>query len=187
MKKVLFLAFVIVFSANMAFAQAGAINIFADPLGMSCDHFPLIGTLYFAYAVHVLTPGATASQWSAPLPPCALPGMLWLSDGAIFPVTIGNSQTGVAIGYGGCFASPVHVLTLQIFVQIPTPPCCVWPVLPDPAVPSGQIEVVDCAGVVISSPSQPSSVINPDPTCTCNPPIAVEESTWGGIKSLYVD
>ena len=70
---------------------------------------------------------------------------LYLSDTAVFPVTIGSSQTGVAIGYGACLAAPIHILSINVFCQGLTPPCCYYSVLPDPQTLSGQIEVVDCA------------------------------------------
>jgi hypothetical protein len=186
MKKALLLAAVMVLSANLAFAQAGAPNIFADPLGTSCDLFEVPPGLWTLYVVHMLTPGATAIQFSAPVPACAIPNLLWLSDTAVYPVTIGNSQAGVAIGYGGCIASPNVVLFINVFMQIPgIQPCCLWPVLPDPAAPSGTIEVVDCLNNLHFVGSQPSGVINPDPSCSCFLPIAVEETTWGSIKSIY--
>jgi hypothetical protein len=174
-----------VFCASLAFAQAGAINLYADQLGTSCDLVQPPPGLWAVYAVHVLSPGAIACQFSAPVPACAAAGALWLSDTAIYPVTVGGSQTGVAIGYGVCVGSPNHVLTINLFSQIPIPPCCLWPVLPDPNVPSGFVEVVDCANNLWTVGSQPSAVINSDPTCDCFEPLATEESTWGKVKSLY--
>jgi hypothetical protein len=185
MKKVLLLASVMALSASLAFAQAGAPNIFMDPMGSSCDLVQPPPGLWPVYVVHVLTPGATAIQFSAPLPQCALPGLLWLSDTAQYPVTIGDSQGGVAIGYGACIASPNLVLIINLFSQIPGPPCCLWPVLPDPAVPSGMIEVVDCNANLLLVGSEPSAVINSDGTCFCVEPLAAQESTWGNIKALY--
>lgn len=185
MKRALFLAILVVFSANLAFAQAGAINLFSDPSGTSCDLFPVAGTLFFVYAVHVLAPGVTASQWAAPIPACAGPNTIFLSDQAVFPVTLGSSQTGVAIGYGACFGSPLHILTIQTLVLAPIPTCCLWHVTGDPNSVSGQIEVVDCANQLHVVPNMPSAVINPDGLCDCDEPLPTESSTWGGIKALY--
>ncbi|UCH83642.1 MAG: hypothetical protein JSW50_14500 [Candidatus Latescibacterota bacterium] len=185
MRRTAFLSLILVFCASFAFAQAGAVNLFADPGGSTCDLVPVVGGLWSVYAVHVLSPGATASQWSAPVPACALPGGLWLSDTAVYPVTVGNSQTGVAIGYGVCVPSPNHILTINLFVQAPIAPCCVWPILPDPNVPSGKVEVVDCANNLLQVDSQASAVINSDPSCDCFEPLPTETSTWGKVKALY--
>ena len=184
MKRVLVLSLMLVLAASSVFAQAGAINLFATPAGLSCDLFDTVPGIFFAYAVHVLSPGATASQWSAPVPGCMI-AAIWLSDTPVFGVTIGNSQTGVSIGYGGCLGSPIHVLTITLFAQALTTPCCVWSVLPNPNVPSGQIEVVDCGNNLLFSPSAPSAVVNPNPTCMCQPPLAAEETTWGQVKAIY--
>jgi hypothetical protein len=111
------------------------------------------------YAFVILTPGATATQFSAPVPAC-FKGATWLADQAPFPVTIGNSQTGVAIGFGSCLASPIHVLTINVFAQGLTDSCCFYQVLPDPNVPSGEVEVVDCNAVLIPATGM-TSIVSP--------------------------
>jgi len=185
MKRVVVLSFLLVIAASTVFAQAGGINLFSSPAGVSCDLVQPPPGLWSVYAVHVLTAGATASQWMAPIPPCLVgAATIWLSDTPVFPVTIGNSQNGVAIGYGVCLASPIHILTINLFAQLPAPACCLWPVIPDPAVPSGQIEVVDCGGALLYGTGG-SAVVNPDPTCGCVPPLATEETTWGALKAIY--
>jgi hypothetical protein len=173
--------------ASMAFAQMGGeVGIYADAGGTNCflpDNVPGLCTYY---VVHVWSPGATAVQYSAPQPACLL--AVYLSDTAQFPVTIGNSQSGVAIGYGACLASPITTLFINYFCQALTPPCCEYPVLPDPAVPSGTIEAVDCANNLVTGLPGLSGQINGDNTnCPCDPTIATEESTWGKVKSLYVE
>lgn len=186
MKRTAFFSLILVFCASFAFAQAGGINLFQDPGGASCDLVPTgVGTLWSVYAVHVLSPGATACQFSAPVPACAAGGAMWLSDTGVYGVTIGDSQNGVAIGYGVCVASPNHVLTINLFVQGVIPNCCLWPVLPDPNVPSGMVEVVDCANNLLTVSSQASAVINSDASCDCFEPLPTETSTWGKVKALY--
>ncbi|UCH84194.1 MAG: hypothetical protein JSW50_00455, partial [Candidatus Latescibacterota bacterium] len=104
----------------------------------------------------------------------------------IWPINIGNSQTGVAIGYGTCLESPVHPLTINYFVQSPpTESCCYYPVLPDPHVPSGEIEVVDCNNELVYAEGG-VAVLYPTSNCLCEGGVvAVEESTWGRVKALY--
>ncbi|MEJ2720563.1 MAG: hypothetical protein P8181_05410, partial [bacterium] len=69
--------------------------------------------------VHTATPGAIACQFSAPLPECFVGS--YVSDTSVFPVTIGNSQLFVSIGYCVCLAAPIHVLTINLLVEGSTP------------------------------------------------------------------
>ena len=167
--------------AVSAHAQGGWIALFSDANGLDCDLHDNTPGLCTYYVLHIGTPGATASQFAAPRPSCHMGA--YLSDTAVFPVTIGNSQTGVAIGYGACFASPIHILSISFFCQGLTPECCFYDVVPDPNVPSGQIEVVDC-NENLSYGLGGTSPVNPNEwcCCMCTP---VEDSTWGRVKSLY--
>ena len=184
MKKVLLTTVILMFSASLVFAQAGRIGIFGDATGAvtSCAVVDDAPKLLPLYVVHVDAPSVTASQFMAPQPAC-MDGT-WLSDTAVFGVTLGNSQTGVAIAYGACLASPVHILTINIFASGTTAPCCVYPVTGDVNLPSGLIEIVDCADNLYYGDGQ-SGVINPDATCACVDIVATQESSWGKIKSLY--
>lgn len=180
MKRSLLLTLAMLCIAGMAFAQAGSLTIAADPGGTNCNLADTTPGLCTYYVVHVNTPGATASQFYAPQPACML--AVYLSDGAVYPVTIGSSQTGVAIGYGACLPGPNNVLMINYFCQGLTPPCCYYPILPDPALPSGNIEVVDCQNQLLFATGG-EGIVNSNQTCNCSVP--VEETTWGGIKSLY--
>lgn len=179
MKKVVFLTVALVFAASMAFAQAGSIGIFGDPGGTDCNLNDTVAGLTPYYAVHV-NAVAVASQFSAPKPACMT--ATYLSDTAAFPVTIGNSQTGVAIGYGACQVSPTLVLTINYFTTGTTPACCYYPVYPDPAAESGQIEVVLCDNSLVFATGG-VGIVNADGTCLCDVP--ARQSTWGKVKSLY--
>jgi hypothetical protein len=186
LKKKVLHALVIVAGASLATAQTGGgIGIYSDTMGMDCNLWDNVAGLCSYYLVHVAIPGsinaATACQFSAPAPACLL--AQWLSDTAIFPVTIGGSQTGVAVGYGSCLALPLHVLTMNFFCQALTGPCCQYDVLPDPALASGQIEVSDC-NFVIQFGVGMCAVVNPDASCPCWA-TPVEETTWGKVKSLF--
>ncbi|MFQ5511348.1 MAG: hypothetical protein ACE5EO_05815 [Candidatus Krumholzibacteriia bacterium] len=168
-------------SPRISFGQAGAIGTYADPGGIECNVTDNVPGLMPVYVVHTIAPGATASQFAAPMPACML-GAVYLSDSQVFPVTIGNSQDGVAIGYGVCLASPIHVLTINYFGNGGTTTCCMYAVVPDPNAPSGRIEVVDCGGPLAFGTGLVHPV-NADANCNCQP--AVLETTWGRLKSLY--
>lgn len=181
MKRSLLITCCFVLCASTAFGQAGAIGLYSDPSGTDCNLWDVVPGLGIYYVVHTGTPGAMTAQFSAPKPACFLG--IYLSDVPVFPVTIGNSQTGVVIAYGGCFASPIHVLTINYFCQGLTGPCCTYRVKPDPAAPSGQIEVNDCNWVILHAAGN-CAVVNPNASCPCWA-TPVEETTWGQIKAQY--
>lgn len=160
----------------------GALGLYADPGGgQSCitDEVGLITI----YAVHTQTPGATAVQFAAPLPVC-WNGSLWLSDTPQYAVSLGNSQTGAAVGYGACVTTNILVLVINVFGQgLTGQSCCAWTIAPDPNVPSGQIEVVDCAVNLLEAEGLTSFVSSAPCDCVL---VATEKSTWGAIKALYL-
>ena len=187
MRKVSLLAVVMLFSATLAFGQMGEIGSYADAAGLDCNVTDGAPGLLPIFIVHTDHPGATASQFAAPIQLCQV-GSSWLSDTAVFAVTIGNSQTGVAIGYGTCQFSPTHVLTVQYFATGITALCCAYSVIPDPAVPSGMVEVVDCAAQLIFATGRTNTINGTVAQCDCaDAPLPVEETTWGAVKSLYTD
>ncbi len=181
MKKAALLTIAMLCVASLVFAQGGSIGVFGDPGGTDCNIIDAAPALLSVYVVHVNVPGATASQFAAPAPAC-MASASYLSDGSVFPVTIGNSQTGVAIGYGACYAGPVHILTINFFGSGLTTACCYYEVVPDPLVASGQIEVVDCVENLLFATGG-IGIVNADGTCFCDVP--TQDTTWGQVKSLY--
>ncbi len=147
------LVFLVGFGSSMLAARSASggesdgvceVGIFADPQGTDCNLQDVVpGLCSYHVVVDAGATGMTAVEFSAPQPPCML--AVFLSDTAVYPVTIGTSQSGVAIGFGACLTGKIHVLTINYFCQALTSPCCEYPVLPDPNVPSGTIEFVDCS------------------------------------------
>ncbi len=181
MKKMALLTIAMLCVASLVFAQGGSIGAFGDMGGTDCYITDAAPGLLSIYIVHVNVPGATACQFAAPTPAC-MTAATYLSDSSPFAVVIGSSQTGVAIGYGGCFTGPIHVLTIQYFASGMTAPCCYFDVVPDPYLPSGQIEVVDCVENLIYATGQ-SGLVNADGSCECGVP--TQDTTWGQMKALY--
>ena len=167
MKRTLLVTFIIVSSATLAFAQAGYICLFSDNLGTDCslwDNAP--GVLCQYHVVYINHGPATAVQFAAPAPPCLQ--ATYLNDTPKFTVTLGNSQDGVAIGFGGCPSAPVHVLTINFWGDGLTGPCCDYPVIPHPLSFSGLIEATDCYFQTMF-PTGGTAVVNPDGNCPCDP------------------
>ena len=182
MKRAALLTVAMLCVASLVFAQGGSIGAFGDPGGTDCNLYDAAPGLMSVYIVHMNTAGATASQFYAPTPACFL-GATYLSDSPAFPVAIGSSQTGIAIAYGACLPSPIHVLTIQFFGQGLTPECC-W-FKPEPHPSSSEeflLEKWDCDGVL--QDEYPGwAIINPDLRTYCGTPSG--NTTWGAIKVLY--
>jgi len=170
-------------AAVSAFAQGEMVGVFADPTATNCDLVDASPGLISIYVVHTETPGASAVQFSAPIPSC-MTGAVWMSDTPVFPVVIGDSQSGVSVGYGTCSYGPIHVLTINIFAQGLSETCCAYDVYPDPNSTSGRIEVVDCTnalGYALGGRAR----VNANGSCACGS--EAEEATWGKVKSIYDD
>jgi hypothetical protein len=166
----------------IAITPGGAIDLYGNNSGTAELVYDSTPGLVVIYVVHTFEPlgGAAACQFSAPKPACF--AGTYLSDTSVFPVTIGNSQSGVSVGYGSCRQYPIHVLTIAFF-GLGTTSCCYYPVLPDPNEPSGQVVAVDC-GQQLVPVTAGATVVNFVYGCYSIP---VEETSWGKVKSLYVD
>ncbi len=142
-----------------------SVGIYNDASGSTCSLTAPSSGQITAYVVVRPGPGGTTGlQFAAPKPSCfqathlgdaTPPGVL----------TIGDSQTGISVALGGCFAQPVHALTIEYLATGTTPTCCEYPIVNDPS--KSDILVVDCAfnelvatGVV--------STFNADLTCLCS-------------------
>lgn len=150
----------------LVFAQGGVVCLYADVAGTDCTIDDTSPALLQIYVLHTgITAGATAVEFSAPMPSCMV-GATWLTDSAQFPVTIGNSQVGVAIGYGGCFSGPVHVLTISYSGAGTSLPDCPYPVLQNPD--AGGINAVDCFQTLWPAAGG-TSYVNSALDCECVP------------------
>jgi hypothetical protein len=181
MKKIILaLVFIVLTTGRSAYGQAGAIVLAGDPQGTDCNLSDKTAGMCAFYVVHVGTPGALASSFSAPVPACFTGS--WLSDTVVFPVTVGNSQNGISIGYGTCVPGPVHVLTMNFFCQGMSQNCCYYSVRPHPVGESGVVEAVDCYNNLLTAKGG-FGIVNSTNECECGPP--TRDSTWGRVKSIF--
>lgn len=164
-------------------AQPGWIGVFADTQVLDCNLLaPPTPGLVSYYVVHVHPAGGIAGvTFSAPKPACF--NAMFVADVNMFPVTLGNTQTGYAVGYGVCRTTNTHIATMQYMVLGATPACCPYWVLPHPDMPSGEFEFSDCDFELVYGGGLPA-VINPEPHCACMA-TPVNEKTWGAVKALY--
>jgi hypothetical protein len=160
----------------------GIIGLFAEPNALTCNLLDTAPGLLSVYVVHTTPWGAGASEFSAPIPDCMI-GATWIADELVFPATIGDSQSGVAIAYGGCMTGPAHILTIMLQTAGTSEICCLYPVVASPNPPSGRIQVATCDHELAFG-SGNVAVANPDASCTCGL-VAVEQTTWGRVKAMF--
>ncbi|MFH1755659.1 MAG: hypothetical protein ABIA59_08135 [Candidatus Latescibacterota bacterium] len=186
MKRGLLLIVSLLAVASVAFAQPGSIGVFADQTGTSCDITDAAPGLVNVYLVHVNTPGATACQFQVTWDAGQL--MTFLSEAVTPPyIGIGTSQVGMAIAYGSCVPSPNKILTYSFFAAGISTPCAMFHVKPDGSTvpPKQHVLVTSCSNPpLLLNATGGEAVINTNGTCDCD--VAVEETSWGQIKSLYL-
>ena len=131
-----------------------------------------------------------AVTFSAPKPSCFNAELL--GEEVYFDLTLGNTQTGLAIALGGCLM-PRVLLAKLTYEAVGSLACCHYPMCPGNLSISGEIELVRCneeivlgAGgtLVLNTDTYPCEDSNPHP-CAPGQPVPVEASTWGKVKSLY--
>lgn len=182
MNKVLLLSFFALLLAGAAFGQAGGIALYFNGAFTSSYYDDITPALVPVYAVHVLCPGATASQFMVQ------PGGGWnctfVGEVIAVPVSIGSSLGGLSAGYGGCLASNILITTMNWFCQGTSPECAYLEVVPDIAAPTGTIEIVDCNFVKLVGIGG-TAYMNP-PGGGWNPCVVPTKNTnWGQVKALY--
>jgi hypothetical protein len=167
---------------NPLHAQSGGhIGVYADNPGFSACH--LQEALYVTnsiWVVHTLIAEANTSQFMVTHDWTAIVGSVFYHGN----LNLGDPYTGVTITYVGCKPLPHLLCELQFIPIAPTPPCgATFNVVPDPALPSGQIEVVDCSSNVLFATGGIMYINGNGIDCSCEP--ATEQSTWSRLKALY--
>ena len=185
MKKALLLtvALSMIFVAGSAFGQAGLIQPYSDTALSNCNAVAPSG-LFVVHIVHELTPGATASEWA--VQDNSGGALSWVADTPLNGfLTIGDSQSDLAVAYGACLAGPIAIVDIKYFVLANPAACSSLQIVPGNIAGSGQIEGVDCAVNPHSTfPTGGRLTFNDDGTCPCQT-VPVQETNWGQIKALY--
>lgn len=187
--RVLFVVVALTACAAAATAQPGGyIGLFSDAPGYSdCNLVEMLYATNTIYIVHTLASSGNSAQfkivngWQGPI---AGPINFYSN------LTLGDVYTGIAVTYVGCKALPYLLGTLSFIPVTPTPPCTAWFwVVPDPAVESGEIEVVDCNYNRLTASGGNLSV---NGTLQCQylcggygPPVPTDATSWGKVKASY--
>jgi len=163
-----------------ATAYAQKIELYADATMSSCELVDQ-GTTLMSVHYFYTGPNSYGVRFRAPLPACWV-GAIWAGDISPYP-TIENSQSDWSIGFGSCLNAPVYLGNSNYFATGGALPCCeIVAMQPGGGFP---FVYVDCDFNELPLTAGQNVVINPDDTCRCQNPLAVEATTWGRIKSLY--
>ena len=207
MRRLLAISLLIAMAPGFAYGQAGVIALYVDPTYVDCDIMDFAPALVPVYVVHKLCPGATASRFMI-----AASGdfaMTHVGEIHHMPITLGDSRSGICMGYGVCQASDILLITVNYFAQGLSGTCSFLEVVADPTSQRGRIEMMDCAGTVLaaggaklyvnsdgscycwysstsgeSSKSKPEDKIAAAPNDFCYP-LPTQNGSWGQVKTLY--
>ncbi len=116
---------------------AGRIGVYNDILGTNINIIDTGGEVTL-YIVHDVANAMGASfRIEAPA------GWTRKSSQNQFPVTLGNPENGIAVGFGDCLQGPIHIMTLTYTSPGNSAPDAMFKVRPHSGIPDG-IESVDC-------------------------------------------
>lgn len=128
-----------------AIAQSIQVGIYPDPSGKGvCKLESGVRDTLYVVVTSDETVQLSALRFAAPLPECAAAN-LTVIDLAFYPVTLGDTQKGISIGFGICETTPIVAMALFVFPNGPEFPLgCEIAVVADPNEESGEVVVSDC-------------------------------------------
>lgn len=183
MKTVLSIALVATCSVLLAapsFADTAQLELFSDAGLSSCSLSDVPGPV-IVYVVQTGGEPMSGVRFSAPKPACW--NATWVGDDyGSTGGEAGNSQTVASVAYGQCRTAPALVIRMLFVSAGSTSACCAYNTL-DADIYSDCVFPLFHDHPLATGPK--SVTINPDASCPCALPVAVEPSTWGRVKSLY--
>ena len=167
----------------------GKIALYADASRESCElieTFPTVVQLHLFYEGDF---GAQSVLFVAPTPSC-WHDTVWLADVIFDPYLAGLGDThdgasGTLINLRGCRTGPIYLGYMSFQTMGRGESCCTYYITGSEQTP--EPGVIDCANNFVAVETG-ALVVKPTGACRCvegNIVVAVEETTWGQIKSLY--
>ena len=182
------IAFVMLVSSFSSIASAHHISVYADQVGAQCHlRNPVTppGANNF-YVIHKYNPGSTASQFRV----ADTTGLFFIQFTTPF-LMLGTWDADLSLAYGGCVVGDAALGTLMFLwfgTPIPTGCANTLEILPAPTSPlPGYIALVDCAtpsGNLLPASGGRAYFSAAECGFECQK-LAVEATTWGGVKALY--
>lgn len=163
MKKLTLILLVFVSLPALSSGYPGMIGLWADQSFTDCDLNDHTTGLVTVYVAHHYTDGAQGTRFMLSMDS----GTVLTYIGSSSPYyTYGDPYSGICVDYGECKENTFLILTINYFGMGISTPCGRISVEPDPAVPSGTIEVLDCEGNVAVGTGG-ILVVNNDGSCPC--------------------
>ena len=163
------------------------IEFYTDASMMSCELADQAPALVQVHVFHAGTLPTAVVSFGARPPACWV-GATWLGDIVAPGFTPGGNSTqgadGLYIFYPECLMPPTYLGYMNFAVAGSGQSCCLYAASDPPLHP---MFVADCTGFPERYPTARPIVINPDASCSCVSPVAVEETSWGKVKALYGD
>jgi hypothetical protein len=162
------------------------IALYADKAGTDCSISDTEVRTVIVHMIHVGTGLRLGALFRAPKPDCWM-GATWVGDGfpAGYLFAFSSQSAGLEVSYMACLPLPVYIGKIIFEATGAAQECCPYPVLPtlNPIYPH-IVAAIDCFSRLMPVAGG-SVVINENASCPCAPPLAVESTTWGRVKSLY--
>jgi hypothetical protein len=175
-------AMLLVISFSTASFAAAHIDIYADVNHTICALYdnvqpPVVFVYYFLSGASE----STGVRFAAFKPACWI-GASWAGDNSPY-ISIGTTQTDYSLGLGACMHGTVYLGKTAYVVSGTGTPCC--QVEAGISVDHHFVYTICNFGELPLSPGGAKVTINPNASCPCQVPVAIESSTWGRVKSLY--
>jgi hypothetical protein len=179
-------------------ARAGQIEVSGYELHGICEISDLAPKTWTLYVFHVYNPGEVSARFKIQRTPNFT--MTYVSETHPYPMTVGDTQTGMSVCYGECEPWDRLIATMTYVAYGTSGPCARLQIVPHPLAET--VEVIQCDGIPASAYVD-DLVVNHGSPCGCGPdvnsahvfpgtphafgcqPVAAENETWGGIKALY--
>jgi hypothetical protein len=160
-------------------AQLNKIELYTDAARTSCELNDQGTAVRTIYMFETGPNKSTGVRFSTPAP-CWL-GVTWVGCASSY-TTLGNPRIDISVAYGLCLQPPILIAQAVYLSTGAAAPCCDVAVMP----PAGTgIIHTNCLFGEDPAVAGQKVVINPNASCMCAGPVAVEPSTWGRVKSLY--
>jgi hypothetical protein len=189
------LAWLAIGSAQALAQIEGSIEVSAQPIPHICSLIDTSPGIRTVYVFHTFNVGATASRFKIHLGTGVT--MTFVSETHPFQSTVGNTQEGITVCYGGCLAGDQLLATINYMAYATSAACSQVLVVPHPAAQT--VEAMTCEGIAVRTFVNDMFVETGTSGCGCPEahgfagtaqqfdctPTPVAHSTWGAIKALY--
>ena len=192
--RIILAGFLLLIPTARVHAFEGAITIAGDPSTALCTVTDTaVGTKTF-YVVHTFNAGTIASRFKVEAGPGVT--MTYVSESHYFPMTIGDTQSGISSCYGSCTTNNQVIASIVYATYGTSSNCSKMLVVPHPDAET--VDAIRCDGVAVATFVQDMFVRSSGP-CGCPnahgfsgtphvfscQPVTLASSTWGAIKALY--